>query len=490
MGKSNNPQSTELTLRTYVLPRMIRASALIVLSAAGFVSTGALAEPSGEAPTKGYTFTRIAALGDTVPGGILINDFEPDALNSRGDVIFGADLGTSADPSSFFGEGVFLSQKRQISELARGGMSAPGGGAFELGVFRPSSLNDRGDAAFVFALSPFRTPWGVNSGLYRYSHAPGTLTSVLLPYITAAPDGSIFSGAAPYGTSLNDRGELVFSGIIPTSKGIHVPGEDYVGLGAGLYKADPSGRITAIVVPGDRAPGGGTFDYAVFGRVSDKGDIAFGAHVAGEPCLAAQPQAAMIYCGQSIYFKQAATGEIKAIEHQGDPAPGGGIFQEASEPVLNNRGDIAFTAGATPGTPIFGATGVYLYSNGQTLALARPGDPMPGGGNYVTQGNFFRQLDMNSRGDVLFNATLDNDSNGDGIPDTGLFLWSQGTLHLVVRSGSVIEGMGTVAHLHAAAYVGLPWPSSGALINDRGQLVFEVTLTDGRCVLLQATPEE
>ena len=38
-----------------------------------------------------YSFTRIATLGDPAPGGILINDFEPSALNNRGDAIFGTE---------------------------------------------------------------------------------------------------------------------------------------------------------------------------------------------------------------------------------------------------------------------------------------------------------------------------------------------------------------------------------------------------------------
>ena len=37
--------------------------------------------------------------------------------------------------------------------------------------------------------------------------------------------------------------------------------------------------------------------------------------------------------------------------------------------------------------------------------------------------------------------------NGDGIDDTGVFVWSAGKLRLVVRTGTVIPGVGTVAHL-------------------------------------------
>ena len=80
---------------------------------------------SAHAVAAGYSFTTLATLGDSAPrGGNLINDFEPGAINNFGDVVFGADLGTSIDPKTFFGEGVFLGSAGQISELVRAGGSA------------------------------------------------------------------------------------------------------------------------------------------------------------------------------------------------------------------------------------------------------------------------------------------------------------------------------------------------------------------------------
>src|SRR5436190_20170180 len=64
-----------------------------------------------------YSFTKLATLGEKAilappPAGpsFHINDFEPGGLNNHGDVIYGTDLGTSADPKEWaatgFGEGV------------------------------------------------------------------------------------------------------------------------------------------------------------------------------------------------------------------------------------------------------------------------------------------------------------------------------------------------------------------------------------------------
>src|SRR5439155_12101419 len=142
-------------------------------------------------------------------------------------------LGTSKDPNSFFGEGVFLRSAGQISELMRAGGSAPGGGTFDFLLLGQTSLNDGGDGAVAFTLSPFSTPVGVNSGLYRYSGASRTVTAAVVPNVTAAPAGGTFAGVF-FGTSLNNSGDLVFTGIIPTGKGVHVPGQKYPGLGMGV----------------------------------------------------------------------------------------------------------------------------------------------------------------------------------------------------------------------------------------------------------------
>src|SRR5215467_13692545 len=73
---------------------------------------------------QGYTFTPVAFLDDPAPGGGTFTfDFEPYGMNSRGEVAFAADLTTG-------GEGVFIGRRGQLSQLARSGQPAPGGGIF------------------------------------------------------------------------------------------------------------------------------------------------------------------------------------------------------------------------------------------------------------------------------------------------------------------------------------------------------------------------
>lgn len=458
---------------------------VVLLLVVGLVVTlphGALAQPAG------YTFKPLAFLGDPAPGpegGNFTFDFEIYGFNNnRGEVAFAADLTTG-------GEGVFLSHKGKISQIMRSGQSAPGGGTFEGGAFGYTALNDLGDVAFTFQLRPSSSPGGVNEGVYRYSHSTKKITPVVVPEVTKVPGGEVFKGASLH-ASLGNRGDILFIGIISTDQGIHLPGQDYLGLGQGMFRVDRRGRISSVVSPGDPAPGGGTFDHTEDTWINNRDDIAFGAHVARDECIDfGVPQSTRIFCATSIYLRKATTGEMQSIAHQGDPAPGGGVYRLVFGPVLNNRGEISFIGDLTPAPDSGKNRGVFLYSKGTTLSVARPGDPMPGGGKLKTASFFIGNQDLNDHGDVVFNAILDTDQDGDGILDTGLYVWSRGVLQLVARTGTVIQGLGTIAHLNPPDLAGFSrGPLSFANINNRGEVAFQAALTDGRGVLLVATPRK
>jgi hypothetical protein len=467
-----------------------RATIVMLMALTLWEAVGSAHRHDNPADPNDFVFAPIAFLGDSAPGGgAFLDVFESNFINNRGEVLFGTNL--TAIPE----QGLFLLRKpgKRISVIARVGEPAPGGGEFGLGFLSPNAFNDKGDAGFSFLLNPFSFPVGMNAGVYRFSHAANRLTAIVMPGATATPDGETFAGAT-FGTSLNNRGVLAFGGIVPTDSGVHLLDEPYAGLGAALYSADKKGHISAIVRPGDQAPGGGMFDFTMFPRINASNDIAFMGHVAGDECRAANfpPQAILMICLTGVYVKDGATETVWSIAHAGDPAPGGGVYRQAISPVLNDRGDIVFLGDLTSPPLARQVNGVYLYSNGVTIPVARPGFPMPGGGRFVSASNIPGwQISVNNPGDVAFNAVLNTDDNGDGVPDTGLFVWSHGLLRVVARTGMVIPGVGEVAHLVMGVPVVLPAgfvPNSGAAMNDRGQVVFGATLTDGRGVLLVATP--
>jgi hypothetical protein len=456
---------------------IIGVALLLAVGLLGVVPRGIWAKPAG------YTFTRIASLGDPAPGGegdadaFFAIDFEPGGINSSSEAVFVADLVDNGGEA--IGEGIFLARKGELSQIVRAGQDAPGGGTFEDAlVLGPVRLNDGGDVAFAFALTPFTPPLGFNSGVYRFSHSSNEVTPVLVPGVTPAPGGDVFVGTY-FRTSINNRGDVGFAGMVPASIG---PGAS-IGLGLGAFRADKRGQITSVARPGDPAPGRGTFDFAIDPYINDGGDVGFDAHVVGEECILPR----VIFCATSVYFKKATTGEIRSIAHQGEPAPGGGTYRLAFGPVLNNSGEIVFIGDLTLAPDAGQALGVFLHSKGTTIPVARPGDPMPDSGNLVTASFFISNYHLNNRGDVVFNGILNTDVNGDGVPDTGLFVWSKGSLHLVARTGTVIPDIGTIAHLNPPG-VQAPPLQGAALINDHGEVFFQATLADGSGVLLVATP--
>ncbi|MFL6446609.1 MAG: choice-of-anchor tandem repeat NxxGxxAF-containing protein [Bryobacteraceae bacterium] len=439
----------------------------------------------------------MAVLGEKTPSGFYhINDYEPGGLNNRGDAIYGTDVGTSADPSTFIGEGAFLRAAGQEFELARAGASAPGGSTFDALILSAASINDSRDAAFAFALSPLGAPTGVNAGLFHYSIPNRVSTAVVQPFITPAPAGGTFQGVV-FGTSLTNRGDILFSGIIASGQGVHIPGEVYPGLGVGVFKADSQGQITSIVSPGDPAPGGGLFDYAGNSgaggaAINAGGDVAFVGHVAGEEAKfpGFPPQTTLISALGSLYIKDAQHGVITSIAHAGESAPGGAIYREIISPALNASGDVAFIGDISPGSSVNQHLAVFLNSKGATLAVALPGDLMPGDGHFVTSGF---GISMNNTGDIVFTSDLDTDVNRDGVPDTGIYVWSGGSVRLVARTGTVIPGVGTIGQVASGVTIIPPPPSyfpGSGVINDHGQILFGVTLDDAKKtgVLLLASP--
>jgi hypothetical protein len=455
---------------------------LALLSASLLASCGDVvgdAAPVEEAASaKSYGFALLAANGGAAPGGgTYANDFEPGGLNNRGQYSYAADVSTG-------GEGVFLGRGTTVAQIIRSGDPAPGGGTFgPFGIFGHAALNDPGDLAFAFNGAPFTLPLGFNSGVYRFTASSNATTAILVPFVTPAPTGGVFQGTAIH-ASINNGGDVVFAGIINTTAGISVPPN--LGLGMGVFMSDHKGALTSVVVPGDPAPGGCNFDFAQNPWINDAGAIAFGAHVACDECKQlGTTQDQRIFCAESVYLKP-ARGPIVSIAHQGDPAPGGGVYNLAFGPVLNSGGDIVFIGDLGTSPDAVTAAAVFLFSKGSVTSVARPGDAMPGGGHFTSASPIIQSYDLNNAGDVTFAAALD--TGPAETPDTGLYVRVGGVLRLVARTGTVIPGVGTVAGLVNS--LGITFPSSGAIINNRGQVLFSALLTGGgnSTVLLLATP--
>lgn len=428
----------------------------------------------------GYTFSVLATLGDAAPGGgNHEGDFEPQDINASGTATFVSDL---EDENGFAGEGLFLRRAGVNSLIARSGQRAPGTSTTYgfFGLLSPSGLNDAGNAAFGFALEVPFTEFGTNAGVFRYTRASGAVTPVLLPG-QPAPGGTTFRGTL-FHTDINNRNEIATVGIIDTTQGncTDVTASCF-GLGRGVYKFDQHNSATKIAAPGDPAPGGGTLDDAWDPNLNDRGDVVFGGHVNGETCIGGS--SSTVGCFESLYLYRVSTGNVTSLVHQGDPKPGGGTFDFAFNGRLNNVGDVSFIGGVS------GGTGVFLRDHdGSITAVAAPGYSLPGG--TMTNTTFNQgSHDINNAGQVAFVAQLDADINGDSIQDTGVYLYDAGAIRTVVRTGTVIPGLGTVVHVNNPFFVGgtFPWPL--VHLNERGQVLTQVVMDTGLTHVVVATPD-
>jgi hypothetical protein len=449
----------------------VPAAVLLVVALITPVTAGA--GPSG------YAFSEVAAIGNPAPGGGNFTfDFEPSAINNSGQVPFTADIDANGD------EGVFVASAGHISQLVRAGLPGPNGVTFGPGELGRLGQDASGDVALGFLLQPFdpSLPFGLNAGVFRFSRATNALTGVEIPG-TPAPGGGTFKGTY-FNQGMNGQGDIVFPGLA-TGTAVEPPGTlpNYNGMALGLFRQDTSGTATRLVMPGDPAPGGRVFDDAWNGSINSGGDVAFSGHLMGDSCINI---GAPFVCGDSLYLRHAATGAISSIAHQGDPAPRGGTFSTAFGALINNSDQIAFIGSL--GSEAAPPCGVFEYQNGALSVVARPGDPMPGGGHFFSTTCGPQELGINQAGNICFGAQLDTVTNG--TPDTGLYCLANGSIRLVARTGTTVPGVGRIA------YLGDVPPATGANpdfryggpMNDQGQVLLGATMTNGTAALLVASP--
>jgi len=375
------------------------------------------------------------------------------------------------------GEGTFLTHFGRLAALELPGSPAPGGGGTFFELLSPTTLNDLGEGATAVALTSVQSPLGLGVGLYRgFGNTPLPRAAVV-PGLTLAPDGLPFQGVG-FQPVLNDRGQLLFNGLISTSQGI-LPSQ---GLGLGMFIANQDGQIRNVVSPGDPAPGGGAFDFAEAAWINDLGDVAFGAHIAGEECIGDPTlanQTSRIFCGDNVYVKLVGGSQPVAVAHQGTPAPGGGAFRHSWGPVINNSRQVLFVGDLTPPPNNDLIQGLYLYDGRthMTSPVVRPGDTLPDGTHLATVSDFSVGHHLNNLGEVSFLATEDSGAEA-------VWVKSGRDLRLVAATGQTIPGVGTILNFDVE---GAPM-LGGALNNDWGQIFFAVNLTSGSTAMLIATP--
>ena len=98
-------------------------------------------------------------------------------------------------------------------------------------------------------------------------------------------------------------------------------------------------------------------------------------------------------------------GQHLKIVQEHDPSPVGGMFKGCGfgQPAINNNGEVAFFACGEKDGFFFG-DGVFKYSGGQISKVVVSEDPSPIGGTFALNFIPAQAVQMNDRGDVLFQA--------------------------------------------------------------------------------------
>jgi hypothetical protein len=251
---------------------------------------------------------RVAANGDSAPGGGMFTDFGSQLLSMDNSGRIAADAAVLAPGRS----GLFLFSYSDPLALVQVGDAAPGGGTFD--QIGPGSMNGAGQVVFqAIVTSPGR------SGIFSWS---GGSTSSVAQTGDAAPGGGTFVFDAlnfDFAPSVNASGSVAFgAGLSTGGEGVFLFGD---------------GAITTVARPGDPAPGGGSFTNAYTASLNDPGQVVF---VATTPSVT------------GVFFLSGGT--VTRIAATGDATPGGDTFTYAGDPTVNTLGEVAFDGGLASGS--------------------------------------------------------------------------------------------------------------------------------------------
>jgi hypothetical protein len=223
----------------------------------------------------------------------------------------------------------------------------------------------------------------------------------------------------------------------------------------GLLLASSEGHIV-VAAPGDVTPDGRVIEAIGDASVNAQGQVAFVASFGPSesalflysegtttaiaesslrpppplrfalrsPSLDAHGRVAFIDDRRILLYAEGAVNELVHIDH---PALVGFWFVDVR---LNDAGRVVFATGSTGPRNSISPLGVYLIANGEVRAIAQFGSVAPDGSTFALAGF----PSMNAGGDVAFWGILSSPFGG----PSGIFVFSDGNLTEIVRSGDVV----------------------------------------------------
>lgn len=289
--------------------------------------------------------TKVAVVGDAVPGGGTLAEFASHpmpSLNAAGHVAFGAQVAGGRAT-----EGVFLAAEEGLRVIALAGDDAPGMPTGVLVGFDTPTLNDNDELAFVANVRRGRDMLDV---LYFWNGRR-------LQRVVAEGDrllrigGTMDKIGEP---ALSNTGVIAFPAAIlkgPALGGIFVAG---------------ARDLRLLVSAGDRTPDGAMIlRFSERVAIDDEDEIAFGAYLGGDG-------------GEREAVLRTGTEGLTEIAVEGSPAPGGGRYAGFGPwPTVGPGGVTAFIAALEGGT---GPLAAFAGVSGDIRRIATMGETLPDGG--------------------------------------------------------------------------------------------------------------
>ncbi len=274
------------------------------------------------------------------------------------------------------------------------------------------------------------------------------------------PDGVNYSGF--WLPVLNDAGQTAFQANL-TGSGVDFTNDD------GIW-SEGSGSLALVARAGNQAPGtpsGNNFIVLRSPVINDAGQTAFYGGL--------RPGFNGVNGANDNGIWSEGSGSLALVVRDGDQAPGtssgvsySSIYEDSI--ALNNAGRTSFFASLTltdGGVNSTNNLGIWSDGSGSLALVARHGDQVPGTPSGVVYQFHvtIRHPALNDAGQTAFWPRFAGDS--------GIGIWSEGSLALVARTGDQAPGMPSGVNFSSA---GNDWIA----LNEAGQTVFLARLNDDR----------
>jgi hypothetical protein len=345
----------------------------------------------------------------------------------------------------------------KITPIAVHGREVPGGGTWATSTNIQSGMNGRGGVIFA---TQVRAAEKSNWSTYLWDPASQKTTLVAQPGMPAVNDLAFGNSQINVNPQINNRDEIAFFGSVLDAAGKAQTAAFFRGA---------NGPLQAVALPDQAVPGGGPpIDYLGTLSLTDSGAVAFRAVRQGDPNSAI-----------GAYLWEQGTLSPAAVP--GAELPGGAKLVRVTGVWLNNKNRSVLVAALPEGTP--SRYGLYRLAEGKLVAVATPGQEMPGGGTLrtVLHENVGSNSGPNALGDVS-PANQEGQHAFRGLLEDGTRAVyraeADGKLSLILKNREQTD-LGEVVFVAGG---------TGIHLNSQGQVAMAVRIAGGPETLALITP--